>query len=137
MYGKLINTRSIIFVHFSTLQIWDIFEGGSLFTGHDPEHQKYRSRAHLAEMIDLLGPPPAGLLAAGRQSGKFFEAGEFREKGLLKGPTPLEQRETTLKGEDRERFLRMMRRMLQWEPEKRSSARELAEDEWIRKHTGL
>lgn len=91
-------------------------------------------------MIDLLGSPSPGLLAAGRQAQKFFsETGEFREKGLLKGPTPLEQRETTLEGdgEDRERFLRMMRRMLQWEPEKRSSARELAEDEWIRKHMGL
>lgn len=92
-------------------------------------------------MIDLLGSPPPGFLAAGRQAQKFFsETGEFREKGLLKGPTPLEQRETTLKGEDgedRERFLRMMRRMLQWEPAKRSSARELAEDVWIRKHMGL
>ncbi|BCS18372.1 uncharacterized protein APUU_11200A [Aspergillus puulaauensis] len=118
--------------------IWDIFQGGSLFTGHDPEHQRYRSRAHLAEMVDLLGPPPAGLLAAGRQSRKFFsETDEFREKGLLKGEIPLEQRETSLKEEDRQRFLRMMRRMLQWEPEKRSSARELAEDEWIQKHMGL
>ena len=51
--------------------------------------------------------------------------------------TPLEQRETTLEGEDKESFLRMMRRMLQWEPEKRSSAKELAENEWIRKEIGL
>jgi hypothetical protein len=28
-----------------------------------------------------------------------------------------------------------MRKMLQWEPEKRSCARELVEDEWIVKHT--
>lgn len=52
---------------------------------------------------------------------------------------PLEQRETTLAGddktEDRELFLRFMRKMLQWEPEKRSSARELVEDEWIVKNT--
>jgi serine/threonine-protein kinase SRPK3 len=51
----------------------------------------------------------------------------------------LEDRETTLKDgegkEDRECFLRLMRKMLQWEPEKRSSARELGEDEWIVKHT--
>jgi hypothetical protein len=50
--------------------------------------------------------------------------------------TPLEKRETTLEGEDKESFLRMMRRMLQWEPEKRNSAKELAEDEWIRKQIG-
>jgi serine/threonine protein kinase len=32
---------------------------------------------------------------------------------------------------DRELFLRFMRKMLQWEPEKRSSARELLQDEWL------
>ncbi|GAB1207849.1 hypothetical protein APSETT445_006584 [Aspergillus pseudonomiae] len=119
-------------------EIWNIFEGGSLFTGHDPEFQKYRSRAHLAEMINLLGPPPPGLLAQGKQSHKFFsDTGEFHEPTLLQNLTPLEQRETTLEGEDKESFLRMMRRMLQWEPEKRSSAKELAEDEWILKQIGL
>jgi serine/threonine-protein kinase SRPK3 len=51
----------------------------------------------------------------------------------------LEDRETTLKDgedeEDRECFLRSMRKMLQWEPEMRSCARELVEDERIAKHT--
>ena len=49
----------------------------------------------------------------------------------------LEERETTLKDqvEDREAFLQLMRKMLQWEPEKRSSAKELLEDEWLRKHS--
>ncbi|KAL4894129.1 hypothetical protein BDV59DRAFT_192502 [Aspergillus ambiguus] len=118
--------------------IWNFFEGGSLFTGHDHEFQAYRSRAHLAEMIGLLGQPPASLLARGRQRQKFFlDSGEFRGKSLLKEPTPLEQRETVLGGQDRESFLRFMRRMLQWEPEKRSTAKELAEDEWIRKHIDL
>ena len=116
------------------LQIWNIFEGGSLFTGYDPEFQKYRSRAHLAEMINLLGPPPSSLLARTKESHKFFsDTGEFRDATLLRDVTPFEKRETTLEGEDKESFLRMMRRMLQWEPEKRSSAKELAEDEWIRK----
>lgn len=55
-----------------SLQIWDIFEDGSLFTGQDPELRTYRSRAHLAEMISLLGPPPPGLLAQGNLSRKFF-----------------------------------------------------------------
>ncbi|KAL2859893.1 kinase-like domain-containing protein [Aspergillus lucknowensis] len=113
--------------------IWDIFEGGSLFTGNDPEFQKYRSRAHLAEMINLLGPPPPSLLARTRQRQKFFsDVGDFHSAGLLRDVTPLERRETKLQGKDKERFLRMMRRMLQWEPEKRSSAKELADDEWIR-----
>ncbi|KAK7997534.1 hypothetical protein PG989_005574 [Apiospora arundinis] len=65
--------------------IWDIFEGGHLFTGQDLEHKI----------------------------------------------TTLEERETNLEGEDRQKFLAMIRKMLQWEPTKRSSAKELAEDEWI------
>lgn len=52
----------------------------------------------------------------------------------------LEEREMTLRAtenneEDRAYFLRFMRKMLQWEPEQRSSARDLAEDEWILRHT--
>ncbi|KAK7704989.1 hypothetical protein SLS57_010272 [Botryosphaeria dothidea] len=110
--------------------IWDAFEGEHLFTGRDPELETYRGRAHLAEMIALLGPPPPGLLARAKLRSKFFSDAES---------IPLERRETTLEGEDkkedRECFLRFMRKMLQWEPEKRSSAGELAEDEWILKHT--
>ena len=40
-----------------------------------------------------------------------------------------------LEGEDKDLFLRLMQKMLQWEPEKRSTAAELAQDEWIHKHT--
>ncbi|KAK2761260.1 hypothetical protein FQN54_001782 [Arachnomyces sp. PD_36] len=116
--------------------IWDIYEGGSLFTGQDPEFQKYRSRAHLAEMINLLGPPPPSLLAQAGLRDKFFsDEGDFHAKHLLKDPVPLEKRETTLEGqEEREAFLRLMRKMLQWDPSKRSSPKELAEDEWIHRH---
>ncbi|PYI09675.1 kinase-like protein [Aspergillus sclerotiicarbonarius CBS 121057] len=114
--------------------IWNIFEGESLFTGHDPEFQAYRSRAHLAEMITLLGPPPPDLLARGNLSHKFFsDEGDFYAKSLLDNPNPLEQRETSLEGEDKACFLRLVRKMLQWEPAKRSSAKALQQDEWIRK----
>jgi serine/threonine-protein kinase SRPK3 len=61
--------------------------------------------------------------------------GEFCAGIPIPGPAPLGHRLTSLEGEDGECFLRFMRKMLQWEPEKRSSARELAEDEWILKHT--
>ncbi|PKY07214.1 protein kinase [Aspergillus campestris IBT 28561] len=116
--------------------IWDIYQGGSLFSGYDPEYQKYRSRAHLAEIITLLGPPPSSLLTQGGLSDKFFsDDGNFRTNSLLKDPVSLEQRENTLVGEpEREAFLRLMRKMLQWEPGKRSSAKELAEDEWIQQY---
>ncbi|KAJ5361948.1 kinase-like protein [Penicillium brevicompactum] len=113
--------------------IWDIYEGCSLFTGQDPEFGRYRSRAHLAEMINLLGPPPPSLIARGELKDKFFSReGKYL---IFTVPVPLEKRETTLEGKaERELFLNLMRKMLQWEPEKRSSAKALAEDEWIHSH---
>lgn len=36
------------------------------------EYQTYRSRAHLAEIAALLGPPPRALLKSGKSSHKFF-----------------------------------------------------------------
>nr|POE76162.1 serine/threonine-protein kinase srpk [Quercus suber] len=121
--------------------VWDAFEGEHLFTGHDPEFDTYRGRAHLAEMIALLGPPPPSLLARGNLTSKFFsEDGDFCAGISIPCARTLEHRETSLLGEDdlkdRESFLRFMRKMLQWEPEKRSCARELAEDEWVVKHAG-
>ncbi|KAF2171905.1 hypothetical protein M409DRAFT_63446 [Zasmidium cellare ATCC 36951] len=117
--------------------VWDLFEGGHLFTGHDPEVHRYRSRSHLAEMIALLGSPPLELLAQGAVSDHFFA-----KDGTLHADIPrpdavsLEHREDSLIGsEDRQLFLRFMSKMLQWEPSKRHSAKALAEDEWIRKNT--
>ncbi|KAI1263985.1 serine threonine protein kinase, CMGC group [Xylariaceae sp. FL1019] len=113
-------------------QIWDLFEGGHLFTRHDSEFQTYRSRAHLAEMIALLGKPPQALLTLGQSSHKFFtDEGDFRADISLPGSTSLEEKETTLESDARAKFLAMMLKMLQWEPGKRSSAKALAEDEWI------
>ncbi|KAH0195990.1 kinase-like protein, partial [Aureobasidium melanogenum] len=139
---------------------WDAFEGRRLFNGDDPELGTYRGRAHLAEMIALLGQPPQALLARADLRSKFFsEPGKWKVSKLrvcgnlllnystlgqwtagipIPESTPFEARETALiegNAEDREAFLRLMRKMIQWEPEKRGTARELAEDEWILKHT--
>lgn len=64
----------------------------------------------------------------------FASLGDFCAEFLVGDQVPLEQRETTLEGQDKARFLRLMQKMLQWEPTKRSSARELQEDEWICKN---
>ena len=71
----------------------------------------------------------------------LFPKGVFSAGVPIPCPRTLDDRETSLQREDdkedRELFLDFMRKMLQWEPETRSSARELAEDEWIVKHTEL
>ncbi|CAG7563069.1 unnamed protein product [Fusarium equiseti] len=115
--------------------IWDLFEGGSLFTGYDPQLRTYRSRAHLAEMIAVLGKPPKSLLQSGSSSHKFFtETGDFLHDIPIPNSTSLKKLETNLEGEDQQKFLAMMDKMLQWDPSKRSSAKDLARDEWIMKN---
>jgi hypothetical protein len=53
--------------------IWDVFQGQHLFYGVDPApEQGYTTRAHLAEVIGLLGPPPLDLLQRGVRSKEFF-----------------------------------------------------------------
>lgn len=60
--------------------------------------------------------------------------GTFQAGIPLPDRIPLEHRETTLAGhEDREMFLRLVRKMVQWEPGQRSSAAEHERDEWIHK----
>ncbi|KAK1835361.1 serine threonine protein kinase [Podospora conica] len=115
--------------------IWDIFEGGHLFTGFDQEHKTYRSRAHLAEIASLLGQPPQALLQLGKSSHKFFtDTGEFRPGVKLPGAMSLGKRESSLEGESKEKFIAMMHKMLQWEPSERSSAKQLADDAWIKSY---
>lgn len=44
----------------------------------------------------------------------------------------LEEIETDFEGEEKVQFLEMMRKMLQWDPERRSTAAELLEDPWLK-----
>ncbi|KAK3323810.1 kinase-like domain-containing protein [Cercophora scortea] len=114
--------------------IWDLFEGRHMFTGRDPEHHTYRGRAHLASMISILGPPPVDLVARGRFKANFFsEDGKFNAGIELPPPSSLENIETTLLGaEDRAQFMQLVRKMIQWAPENRSTAKQLLEDPWLK-----
>lgn len=53
-------------------QIWDLFEGRHLFYGDDPDGKGYSTRAHLAEVMGCLGPPPLDLIQRGKRSPEFF-----------------------------------------------------------------
>lgn len=50
-----------------------MFEGRHLFYGNDPDGKGYSTKAHLAEVIALLGPPPLDLLERGERSHEFFD----------------------------------------------------------------
>ncbi|KAK0629587.1 kinase-like domain-containing protein [Bombardia bombarda] len=110
---------------------------GPLFNGKDPEHQAYRGRAHIGSMITLLGPPPAELVARGRLSHKLFsEQGTYNAFIPLPSSVSLEEIETNLEGEDKKLFMQVMRKMLQWKPEDRSTAKDMLQDPWIKGQLG-
>ncbi|KAK2768826.1 hypothetical protein FQN54_000686 [Arachnomyces sp. PD_36] len=105
------------------VMIWNLFEGRHMFRGLDEEKQY--SEAHmLAEMTALLGPPPPNFLKRNEKSLEFWdESGNWRDQ--------TEESEGILEGENKELFMKFMRKMLRWVPEERASAAELLEDEWM------
>ncbi|KAI0818845.1 kinase-like domain-containing protein [Irpex lacteus] len=116
------------------VMIWDLFEAKHLFPLTVDSQDT--NADHLARMVALLGPPPLDLLC--RSNTKipwqyFTEEGKW--KGVIDIPKDsLETSEENLSGGDKTTFLKFVRRMLQWRPEDRSSARELLEDTWLQKH---
>ncbi|TVY75705.1 Serine/threonine-protein kinase SRPK, partial [Lachnellula suecica] len=121
------------------VMIWDIFEGKHLFSGQDPKQGRYTTRAHLTELISVLGPPPLELIKRGKRSaewfdgnGKWLEPDENEPERLpLLPSSSLEAAEENLNGKDKELFLNFIKSMLQWEPEKRMTAGELLNDPWL------
>ena len=134
-----------------SMQIWDLFEGRTLFSGQDPDGKGYSTRAHLAEMIGLLGPPPADLIKRGKRSPEFFDDQGQWLRSFLQGDlqaklgfpghwnntvpipfsTSLEKLEENLEGKRKELFVKFLSSMLQWLPEHRKTAKELLNDPWL------
>jgi len=137
--------------------IWNMIEGKDLFKHIRSSQGGYDVRAHLAEMIALLGPPPKVLLdreklwsdvkwghavlnsdgklcqtAREYFGGPFFNLeGEFIHKDLIPTGVSLEGSVSSLIGDDKRLFLNFVRKMLQWLPEHRKTAKELLEDPWL------
>ncbi|KAF5122211.1 putative serine/threonine-protein kinase sky1 [Metarhizium anisopliae] len=116
------------------IDIWDVFEGGHLFHGLDPSPEKgyYTTRAHLAEIIGLLGPPPLDLLRRGTRSGEFFsEDGQWIADCPIPQGNSLEKAELVLAGRNKEMFLNFIKGMLTWRPEDRKTPKQLLDDPWL------
>ena len=132
-------------------------EGRDLFLNLRSSNGDYDVRAHLAEMIALLGSPPQKLIdrelywsevkwshavpnsegklcqtAREYYGGPFFKSdGEFMHKGLIPTEIKLEDSVLSLRGKEKRLFLDFIRMMLQWLPENRKTAKELIEHPWL------
>ncbi|KAH9212271.1 kinase-like domain-containing protein [Leptodontidium sp. 2 PMI_412] len=137
--------------------IWNMMEGKDLFTNLKDEQGRYDVHAHLAQMMALLGPPPKALLKRERSfrkltftpeilnpegkscrnafqyfGGPFFDDnGEFIRKDLIPQDLRIVETVTLFQGEEKLQFLEFVSKMLQWQPEKRSTAKDLLEDPFL------
>ncbi|KAI0877489.1 kinase domain protein [Hypoxylon argillaceum] len=136
------------------LLMWNLLEDVTLFdrpAGKDGED--YDAHIHLAQMASLLGDPPDDLIIRERYFSQFrlggpimnlrgkecmtmneFWGGPFFNddnqllcRDLLKGGKKLADTVTELTGSEKEAFLDLASIMLQWLPEKRTTAKELME----------
>ena len=58
--------------------------------------------------------------------------GEFIRKDLIPSDLEIARTVTTFQGEEQTQFLDFVSKMLQWEPEKRSKAKDLLEDPFLK-----
>ncbi|KAI9890528.1 MAG: hypothetical protein M1814_003868 [Vezdaea aestivalis] len=113
------------------VMIWDVFQGKHMFHGQDPDGSGYKTRAHLTEVIGMIGMPPLDLVQRGNRSPEFFtDEGQFKPDIEIK-KTSLEESEERLEGEDKELFMDFLRGMLQWRPEDRKTTRQLLHHPWL------
>ncbi|KAF8993902.1 kinase-like domain-containing protein [Cyathus striatus] len=110
--------------------MWHIFEGKQMFTAKNPQSEDEDSSLHrLAQMVSLIGNPPVEFLR--RSVTKTPRSIKRSDDVPISTEMSLEASEEHLEGEKKIDFLRFLRKMIQWEPEKRSTGNELLEDPWI------
>ena len=108
-------------------------------------------------MIAILGPPPIQFLKRSSETQRYWNDGgnlalRYAQPGrcrlilmdlgqwkaLARVPqNSLENSENYLGGKEKEAFIRFIQKMLQWDPEKRQSARELLADPWLNTESQL
>ncbi|KAJ5200125.1 hypothetical protein N7472_005329 [Penicillium cf. griseofulvum] len=101
--------------------VMDLFEGKHLFDGDYPDGKGYSTRAHIAEVIGILGLPPLALVRCGMRTPEFFTEDE----------ASLQNSEEFPSRRNKEMFLEFIMGLLQWKPEDRKTAKELLQDLWL------
>ncbi|KAI1912232.1 hypothetical protein LOZ61_003394 [Ophidiomyces ophidiicola] len=113
----------------------ELLEGNNIFDPVDRVHSQYVLPLALAQYIGYLGPPPLELIQQSPIFSNYFdEDGNWALSSELEIPqNSLEEFVTSIPpGEEKDQFLRFIRKMLTWDPKKRARADELAgKDDWL------
>ncbi|QKX62035.1 uncharacterized protein TRUGW13939_09191 [Talaromyces rugulosus] len=138
--------------------LWELIESEKLFRQVHDKDRSYNAKAHLAEMIALLGPPPPEVLTRAREmlehkwpvavskvpngprydnaqdffGGPFFDADDkFLHGYLIPDRKLADVIPASLEGKDRGNFLSFAKSMLAWNPAERKTAKELLEHPFL------
>lgn len=147
-FGKACSKRSHPIIALTLIEIWDLFEAKRLFQARDDNGDDCPTSC-VAEMVGYLGPPPLDFIKKSEIAMRAFneqgQSGEIRFDlhgltcvgnwnncgGVTVPSTSLEGAVSAVEGEDKEVFLKFIRSMLEWAPEKRKRAYELLKDPWL------
>ncbi|KAF3000666.1 hypothetical protein E8E13_000585 [Curvularia kusanoi] len=111
------------------VMIWDLFEGHNLFQA--ARDGLLNDEQHLADMVSIMGPPTKTLLERSEASRRYWDTEGNWIASTPIPHRPLEMREQRLQGQEQEKLLALVRRILQWLPEDRPSAEDLFEDDFF------
>ncbi|KAK2852153.1 hypothetical protein FQN49_005317 [Arthroderma sp. PD_2] len=110
----------------------ELVEGRNLFDPIDA-NGRYSLPLALAQYIGYLGPPPLKII---QQSPLFSTYFDVDGNYIGRAPIPkasLDDFVTTIRpGIGKDKFLRLIRRMLTWDPAERAEATEILDDKWFR-----
>ncbi|EEP82103.1 predicted protein [Uncinocarpus reesii 1704] len=110
----------------------ELIEGRNLFDPIDHINNQYVLPLALAQYIGYLGPPPLEMIQKSPLFSTYFDKqGNWASEPPIP-QTSLEEFVTTISpGEEKDQFLRFIRKLLTWDPEVRATTNEIYPDEWL------
>ncbi|KAK7420435.1 hypothetical protein QQZ08_010422 [Neonectria magnoliae] len=72
------------------VMIWDLFEGGRLF--YALKDRVLNDEQHLAEMVSLMGPPPASFIRRSKECQKYWH-----DEGHWVASTPIPEQSLSMR----------------------------------------
>ncbi|KAI9039313.1 uncharacterized protein KD926_009755 [Aspergillus affinis] len=115
------------------VMLWDLLEGKKPFKEVDPlQVQGYDEFNRLGRISALLGSPPRKLLEKGSRTHLLYKPdGQFKGTAIAPSNFNFEKSIYNTYNENKSMFVEFVRRMIKWNPDERTTAKELLEDPWL------